>query len=125
MFLPHQDPSETSGGGRSVAAKYATIDLSQRLSVRFLPRNSPGGYLVRRIVVQGPTGSRAYVYVDDPDELTLADTTRNGAADVADYSQALYVPPETDLWVVWQDKTGANYPAGSVAVARIETEDVT
>ena len=126
MFLPYQDATETGGAGdRSVTAQRATIDQLARLSCRFLPRQAPNGYLVRRIVVQGPDHSEAAVYVGDPSDLTMADVTRNGAGDVADYAQPLYVPPALDLWVIWTDRTtGANY-VGGPATARIETEDLT
>ena len=125
MFLPYQDSTETPGGdGRSVQAITATIDQAGRLSCRFQPRRAPNGYLVRRIVVKGPALSVASVYVGDPADLTLADVSRNGQTDVADYSQPLYVPPALDLWIVWTVRsTGANFVAGP-ATARIETEDL-
>lgn len=124
MFLPEPEykptPEATAAGHRSVLAQAAEVDTAGRLAVRFEPRYA--GWLVRRLVVQGPAGSVARVYVGEPEPLNMADATSAGATDVADYAQPLYVPPAASLVVVWTDADGTNI-AGT-AMARAEIEDI-
>lgn len=126
MFLPHGDRSATSeataAAQRSVLAQYASVDDEGRLSCWFAPRDSPGGFLVRRIVVQGPPNSVVRVYAGDPDPLTLADATATGSSDVADYAQPLYVPTYQPLVIIWQKPDGTDL--AGVATARIEIEEL-
>jgi hypothetical protein len=129
VFLPHSDVTATTeataAAQRSILAQRAVVDHTGALVCRFEPRDSPGGALVRRIVVQGPVSSLARVYAGEPDPLNLADATASGWSDVADYAQPLYLPPYTPLVVVWTDAADQNIadPDGR-ALVRLELEDV-
>lgn len=126
MQLPttKHDPSAAAAAAaqRDVLAKYAKTDDLGRLVCRFGPRSTGAGYLVRRVVVQGPQGSLCRLYTGEIDPLNVADHTASGWSDVADYAQPLYVPPYLDLVVLWERLDGTNI-AGA-AVARIEIEEI-
>lgn len=90
---------------------------------RFAPRPTGVGYLVRRAVIQGPSGSICRIYTGDPDETSLADGSQAGALDIADYYQPLYVDPATELVAVWTEVDGVTNVSGP-ALIRIELEEL-
>jgi hypothetical protein len=127
MFLPTPEPAPPGGAPvrRAVVARRATVDGSTgRLQVAFPMRDRD--HLVRRMVIQGPGGTVARIYVGDPsDDLNLADATTNGQSDIADNIQPLYVPAATTLYVVWTTTGGSNTTdPDHLTMARIELEDV-
>ena len=121
---PVQGGGAASGGGaRYNLVTKARTEPSGALVARFTPRPSGVGYLVRRVVLQGPSGSICRIYTGEPDETSLADGSQAGALDIADYYQPLYVDPATELVAVWTEPDGRTNVTGS-ALVRIEIEEL-
>jgi len=106
-----------------ILVERGAADVSGALTARFDARDP--AYLVRRFLVQGPDGAEARIYVGEPSQLNLADGTRAGELDIADYAQPLYVPRGIPLVVIWTDSAGRDIDdPNRLAVVRAEIEEL-
>lgn len=122
MILPRAD-----GGSRhNLVARAAPeplngLDGGTYLAARLRARGT--GYLVRRVLIQGPEASLFRIYTGEPSAESLADGSQSGALDVADFAQPLYVDPGLELVGVWTPEDLAQPLVGD-ALMRVELEDV-
>lgn len=119
---PVQGGGAASGGGaRYNLVANARVESNGVLVARIAGRGP--AWLARRIVVQGPAGSACKLYTGAPSSTSLADGTKSGALDVADYYQPRYIEPSVPLVAVWTAADGVTNVAGP-AVIRLELEEI-
>lgn len=90
------------------------------LVARLAARGRP--YYVKRMVIQGPSGSIFLMYTGEPSEESFADGSQSGERDIADNIQPPYVETGLPLVGVWATAAGA--PITGIALFRVEIEEV-